>query len=187
MISKNFSRLSLWVRSVPLPSGSVLYLLRTSCFPRSSQWPQSEEGTICLCHLPTLALLPVQAYFGSYPGGPWWGKYRSSLWLPAHSDHFAVRHRCRWRVHDEDPEPHYQVDADEVLCLAETRWSGWWSTTSSYSCSSTWYGILFSDCSSTSTAGCWLCSDIGGFGCTLRRHELYAAGNFINAAGSSLY
>jgi hypothetical protein len=36
------------------------------------------------------------------------------LWLPAHSDHFAVRHRCHWRAQDEDSEPHQQADADEV-------------------------------------------------------------------------
>jgi hypothetical protein len=29
-----------------------------------------EEGPVCLCHLPSLASLPVQAYFGGYPGSP---------------------------------------------------------------------------------------------------------------------
>jgi hypothetical protein len=62
---------------------------------------------------------------------------------------------------------------------------------SSYPCSSAWYGILFSNYSATSTEGCRLCSDYGGFGCTSERHEFhaadyYAAIHFYHAVGDSL-
>jgi len=55
-----------------------------------------------------------------------------------------------------------------------------------HSCSSIWHGIFFSDCSSTFTAGCWLCLDFGGFSCTSERHEHNAADTFISAALRSL-
>jgi hypothetical protein len=37
------------------------------------QWPDSEEGSVRLCHPPPLAFLPVQAYYERHAGGPWWG------------------------------------------------------------------------------------------------------------------